>query len=218
MTRTEITLNSCQRDIDKLKAQLERAYAKKEKKLAVAKKYGVDTMTIEQHNAWLATLETTDSGFIVNKQDIEVNGAWWDLYSIESEIGDLLRRLDKKQALYDKYSRINDAEIEQRNNDQITDERAEMAASYLTHSFTEEEIKAMQDKMVAEWLKDGIKITEFYGGGFCGYTPNGKSFAIGANKGMTTRSDHCYTLYIEGRGMVFTSGTIASVYRSVKSH
>lgn len=217
MTRTEITLNSYQRDIDKLKSQLERAYAKKEKKLAIAKKYGVDTMTIDQHNAWLETVDKVNN-FIVNKQDIKVNRAWWDLFSVEDEIGDILSRLDKKQAMYDKYANILNKEIEQRNNEQIIDDRAELATDYILHRYSDEEIKAMQEQMIAEWLKDGIQITEFYGGGFGGYTPEGRKFSIGANSGMTSRSDHCFTLYIQGLGTIFTSGTISSVYRSVKSH
>jgi len=45
-----------------------------------------------------------------------------------------------------------------------------------------------------------------------GVTANGKKFIWYGNHGYTTRSRYCGSLYIEGVGMVFTSGTIAKTF------
>jgi hypothetical protein len=48
-----------------------------------------------------------------------------------------------------------------------------------------------------------------------GVTPNGKKFFWYANNGYSIRSRHCGTLYIEGVGTIFTSGTVAKAFEYI---
>ena len=48
-----------------------------------------------------------------------------------------------------------------------------------------------------------------------GVTASGKKFVWEGNNGYTSRSRYCGSLYIEGAGTVFTSGTIAKVYEYI---
>lgn len=215
MTRAEIALNKCNAELDKLNTQLAKAEATYEKKLDIAKKYGVDTWDNEAHAKWLETVETVN-GWIVNKEDIKINTAWFDVGSAEDRIHELnysiekaLKRLEKAQNEYD-VECGKQAEID------LNNTRADMADRYLTVTLSEDEIRAMQEQMKAEWLKDGIVITKFYGSGLEGITPQGKNFYFYINNGFTNRSWHCYTLCIDGVTL-FTSGTIQSCYRTIKN-
>lgn len=52
-----------------------------------------------------------------------------------------------------------------------------------------------------------------YGAMIEGVTPGGKKWVFYKNSwGWTERTHHCGTLYIEGEGCVFTSGTLARVF------
>ena len=68
---------------------------------------------------------------------------------------------------------------------------------------TEDEKKAMIRAMAEDMEKRGIKKN--------GYTTNGLSYSIYWNEGITKRSRHCYSMNIEGKGTVFTSGTLETV-------
>lgn len=48
-----------------------------------------------------------------------------------------------------------------------------------------------------------------------GITANGKNFIWYGNNGYSMRSRYCGTLYIEGVGTVFTSGTIAKAFEYI---
>ncbi len=47
---------------------------------------------------------------------------------------------------------------------------------------------------------------------FKGVTANGKRWILEGNNGWTTRSRYCGTLYIEGEGCIFTSGSLERVF------
>lgn len=68
MKRVEITFTKYQKELEKLNTQLERAKKAYEKKLTIAKKYGVDGWTSEDRRNWLATVPTTESGFLIKIQ------------------------------------------------------------------------------------------------------------------------------------------------------
>ena len=51
-----------------------------------------------------------------------------------------------------------------------------------------------------------------------GVTPNGKAWFLERNNGWTLRSHHCGTLWIEGEGMIFTSGTLARAFEYILNH
>lgn len=67
----------------------------------------------------------------------------------------------------------------------------------------EDERKAMIKAMAEDMEKRGFKDS--------GYTTNGLQYSLLWNQGLTHRSKHCYTMYIEGKGTVFTSGTLETV-------
>jgi hypothetical protein len=48
-----------------------------------------------------------------------------------------------------------------------------------------------------------------------GVTANGKRFVWYGNNGCELRSRYCGTLYIEGTGTIFTSGTIAKAFEYI---
>lgn len=68
---------------------------------------------------------------------------------------------------------------------------------------TEEEKKQMIRDMAEELAKRGIK--------WSGYTTKGLHYSIEGNHGVTERSRYCWTMYMEGHGTVFTSGTLETV-------
>lgn len=69
---------------------------------------------------------------------------------------------------------------------------------------TEEEQNQMIRDMAENMEKNGIKLN--------GHTTNGLSYSIYHNQyGFTDRTRHCWSMCIEGKGMVFTSGTLETV-------
>ena len=87
--------------------------------------------------------------------------------------------------------------------DKIEAQIAEMSkeASELA---TEDERKAMIKAMADDMEKHGFKDH--------GITTKGLRYGIERNKyGYTDRTTHCFSMTIEGKGMVFTSGTLETV-------
>jgi len=74
----------------------------------------------------------------------------------------------------------------------------------------------MREQLFKIAEKNGEKaliLTVIQDGRTChGITANGKKFIWCGNNGCSMRSRYCGTLYMEGVGTVFTSGTIAKVY------
>lgn len=48
-----------------------------------------------------------------------------------------------------------------------------------------------------------------------GTTPNGKQWVLCGNCGWSERSRYCGSLYIEGMGTIFTSGTLAKAFEYI---
>lgn len=199
MKRVEITYTRYQKELEKLNARLERAEASYEKKLATAKKYGVENWTNEDRQAWGDTVETTPSGFFVNKSDEKINSAWWDLVCAESEIKDIKDSIERAE------KRLEKAEIEVSKYHAELDKIQDMKDK-------EALMKSEFEKEQKEWAKDGITLEDRY----CGLTPTGKRFVIyGNNYGFTNRSLHCFTLRVDGK-TIFTSGEFWRAYAEVK--
>jgi hypothetical protein len=215
MTRAELYLNKCNKELEKLNIQLTKAEVTYENKLAIAQKYGVDTWDNETHYNWLQSVPN-NSGWLINKEDIKINTAWFDLFSAKSRVDELQSSIEKALKRLDKAQKDYDIECGKQAESALDDARSEIADKYLNTKLSQEEIKAMQEQMKAEWLKDGIVITKFYGSGLEGITPQGKNFYFYINNGFTNRSWHCYTLCIDGVTL-FTSGTIQSCYRTIKN-
>ena len=198
MKRVEITFRSATNELEKLNKRLERATKSYEKKLAKAEKLGVANWTNEDRNEWLKSVPS-DNGWIINKEDVKKNGAWFDLYSAEKEIERVKesiayseKRLEKAEtSLYEYHKEL----------EEITDLKEKERLAKL--AFEQEQ---------KEWLKDGITLE----GRYYGVTPNGKRFGIVGNNGFTIRSRHCFTLYIDGE-TIFTSGEFWRAYGVIRN-
>ena len=77
------------------------------------------------------------------------------------------------------------------------------------------EYQKMREKLMKIAEKEGIENLNLViitcGRSGHGVTKSGKKFVWEGNNGYTMRSRYCGSLYIEGIGTVFTSGTIAKV-------
>lgn len=201
MKMVEISYRSISNELLKLNARLERAQKALEKKQAKAEKLGVADMDNDAHREWLKTVETTDMGWIVNKKDQQMNGAWFDLYSAQEDVKEVERLIANAEKRFDK------AEEKVEAYHRELEEEADLKAK-------EELMKKEFEAEQKEWAKDGITLERRYHG----ITPNGKRFSIEGNSGWTNRSRHCFTLYLEGQGVVFTSGEFWRAYGVVKNN
>lgn len=198
MKMVEITYNKEVKELEKLNTRLERAKKAYEKKLETAKKYGVENWTIDDRHKWLETVETTENGFIVNKSDIKINSAWFDMVCAEDEVKDLEKSIEKAEKRFEK------AEIK-------LDEYHKEVKKIADLKEREKLMQAEFEKEQKQWAKDGITLEARY----YGITPNGKRFYIERNHGETFRSLHCFTLTIDGE-TIFTSGEFWRAYIEIK--
>ena len=198
MKQVEISFNKYQKELEKLNGQLDRAKKAYDKKLATARKYGVENWTCEDRHEWLATVETTDSGFIVSKADEKKNAAWFDLSCAEDSITDIQKRIERAEA------RLSKAEKE------VNDYYAELER-IANLKDKEKLMKERFEQEQKEWAKDGITLEARY----LGKTPKGKNFTITGNNGFTNRSLHCFQLIIDGE-TIFTSGEFWRAYSEIK--
>lgn len=198
MKMIEITYNKYQKELEKLNEKLERAKKTYAKKLETAKKYGVAEWTRDDRRAWAETVETTESGFFVNKADGKKNGAWFDLSIAEGEIKDIEKRIERAE------SRLNKSEEE-------LNRYHEKINRIMDLKEKEKLMQAEFEKEQKEWKKDGITLESRY----TGLTPQGKQFSIYGNNGITNRSLHCFQLIIEGE-TIFTSGEFWRAYSEIK--
>ena len=93
MKMVEISYRSITAELLKLNARLERAQKALEKKQAKAEKLGVADMDNDAHREWLKGVETNEMGYILNKKDVQKNGAWFDLYSAQREVEDVAKQI-----------------------------------------------------------------------------------------------------------------------------
>ena len=199
MKMIEIQYNGHIKELEKLQTKLERQEKNLEKKTDIAKKLGA-TWTNEEHLEWLKTAPTSADGFIINKEDIKRNGAWFDLILAENALADTKGRLKREQARLEKA----EAEVE---------EYRQQIEKIEDLKKREELMKAEFEAEQKEWAKDGITLEARYHG----LTPNGKKFLIFGNNGFTERSRHCFTLYIDGE-TIFTSGEFWRAYGIIRNN
>ena len=79
------------------------------------------------------------------------------------------------------------------------------------------------EKLAKVWVKNGDKALsmQYTWCGSYGYgvTPKGKSWTFDMNTyGWTDRCHHCGSLYIEGEGTIFTSGTLARAFERIMEY
>lgn len=198
MKMIEINYNSRMNELNKLYARLERAEKSLEKKTAKAEKLDA-VWTVEEHNEWLKTVETTEFGWIVSKEDQKRNGAWWDYTGAVSNVEEIRGRIERAEARFEKAAT------------ELKEYREEIEK--VQNLKEKEELRKLEfEQEQKAWAKDGIKLESRYSG----ETPNGKRFLIYGNSGYTVRSLHCYTLYIDGE-TIFTSGEFWRAYGVIKN-
>lgn len=196
MKKIEITLRSTTAELEKLIARKERA----EKKLAKAEAK-VDQLncrwTNDEHREFLNNVESVD-GWMTNKEEIKRNGAWYDWIGAKRELEDVTERIEKASTRVEKAQQEVEEYLEEVRKIEDVKEKERLWKL----EFEEEQ---------KEWAKDGITLD----GRYNGKTPNGKPFGIWGNNGVTERSRHCFTLYID-REVIFTSGEFWRCYMEIK--
>lgn len=199
MKMVEIKMASVVKELEKLETRLEKAEAKLEKAIAKVEKMGCK-WTHEEHREWLANVETTEDGWIINKEDIKKNGAWFDWWRAEDAVKEIKEKIEYAERRFEK----TEEEVERH--------REEVAK--MENLKKKEELQKLEfEAEVKEWAKDGITLERRY----AGYTPNGKRFVIDRNHGFTTRSWHCFSLWIDGE-TIFTSGEFWRAYAVIKNN
>lgn len=199
MKMVEIKFRATMNELNKLNASLERAIKKLEKKEALAEKCGVAEWTKEDRHSYMADAETDEFGFLLNKDDIKKNGAWFDLITAREDVDEIREKIKRTEERFERAEKA----LEEHNR-----ELAEIA------DLKEKEklLKLDFEQEQKEWLKDGITLDKRYSG----KTPGGKNFCIYGNSGYTKRSLHCFTLCIDGE-TIFTSGEFWRAYGVVKN-
>lgn len=192
----EIKAMAIIKELAKLEARLERAEKALVKAEAKVEKLGCK-WTYEEREEWLKTIEIVN-GWIVNKEDVEKNGAFREWRSALYDIKDYKEQIEKAERRLEKAEEK--VEIEKAKEAALEDAKAKEAR---WEAEFEEEQK--------EWAKDGIKLEKRYSG----MTPKGKYFNILGNSGFSTRSMHCFTLYINYE-VIFTSGEFWRAYAEIK--
>lgn len=74
-----------------------------------------------------------------------------------------------------------------------------------------DEIKKAASEYEIEFTKNGNAWKQ-------GYTKSGKGFILDGNCGLTERSRKCFTLTIEGKGCIFTSGTLEAAVEYIMNN
>ena len=193
----EIKFRSICKELEKLNSQLERA----EKRLVKAEARAIKMNAMfESHEAYREWIENvpTNNGWIINKEDVERNGAYREFTSAKYDIKDLKERIEKTE------KRFETAEAK------MEDKRR--AIQIIEDQKKKEELMKLEfEEEQKEWAKDGITLEERYSG----KTPTGKRFFIYQNRGCTERSWHCFTLDIDGQ-TIFTSGEFWRAYAEIK--
>ena len=198
MKMIEIKLNSVVSEMGKLLEKKERAEKKLEKASAKVEKLNC-RWTMEEHREWMESVPT-ENGWIINKEDVKKNGAWFDWYRAQGDLEEVNEKIERlKNRIEEAEKKVDEyhAEVEK-----IEDAKRREGMNKL--EFEEEQ---------KEWAKDGIKLENRY----YGETPSGKRFSIYGNSGFTKRSLHCFTLYIDGE-TIFTSGEFWRCYLVIKNN
>jgi len=203
MTMAEKKVAATLKEIDKLKKSKDTHEKRLEKKIAKCEKLGCNWSDEE----WYEIRDTIPMG--------EKVSAWLDKVGEIREIEDLTKRIERAEKRLEKETGNADSEKIAR----AESERIEKIESKMIATLTDEERKENYEKWLkefkAECLKDGVVIDKADYFRVSGTTKSGKSFVLDLNSGYTERSNHCYSLWINGE-TVFTSGTFETGYRIIK--
>ena len=199
MTRAEQKVNSINKEIEKLTKSLERYKSILEKKIAKCEKLGCNWSEEEFYNKRDA-----------NELTQETFNAWFAKSIEEDHVKDTQRKLENAFNRLEKANGEYEKEFEAKQIDlAIANKEADWEA--LAQKRKEEYEKWLRE-FKADCLKDGIIIDEASSNWITGTTKGGKSFAMYINNGWTERSNHSYTLVVNGCTL-FTSGLFSTGYK-----
>lgn len=199
MTRAEQKVNSINKEIEKLEKSLERYTKSLNNKTEKCIKLDCNWTREEM-------FKKRESGEMTQKQW----EAWFDRSVTESYVEDTQESLEKAFRRLEKANGECEKEYEAKQIDlAIANKEANWEA--LAQKKKEEYEKWLAE-FKAECLKDGIIINEASSNWISGTTKGGKKFAMYINNGWTERSNHSYTLVINGV-TYFTSGLFSTGYK-----
>lgn len=208
MTLNERKVESIRKEIAKYEKSLERYQGIEAKKLAKCQKLGCAD--------W--TQEDLRTAYDDRNKNLDQINAWFD-YSIAQDnteetkrkIENAKKRLEKvmPKAEEDKARTAEDEKLE------ALESKAFTVMSIKDWNRIQEEFRKWLEEFKADCLKDGVVIEEYKSCYIGGKTKSGKRFSLYLNDGWTTRSDHCYTLKINGE-TIFTSGLFRTAYPMLK--
>lgn len=208
MTMTEKKMHSIEKEIEKLTKSLNRYEGILDKKVAKCEKLDCNWHSDE----WFEHRDTCTP---------EQASAHFEMTVAQSNVDETKRRLQTLENNLAKITGKFEVESAKRSEDQNELERAtQIESSWLSipkksAEEREAEYQAWLKQFKAECLKDGVKIENANDSFINGITKGGKKFAMYINHGVTERSWHCYTLYIEGK-TIFTSGDFSTAYAIIK--
>ena len=208
-TMVERQAASVQKELDKLNARLAREQAKLVKMTAAAEKVGA-TCTREEWFAGMREAYTDEQRWAWSEADWagdDVRETERQIANAEKRLAKLTGKVEEVAAKAQEETRIGNIEARF-----LTAEQIEANAKRKA-----EEYEKWLAEFKAECLKDGIEIDEASASFFSGKTAGGKRFGMESNNGFTTRSFHCYSLYIDGE-TVFTSGEFTTAYKYLMKH
>lgn len=208
MTMNERKVESIKKEIEKLSKSLERYEGIEAKKHAKAEKLGCADWTSEELR----------NAYDDRNTNLDKINAWFDLSIARDNIEDTKRRIANAEERLSKALPKAEADQAKKDEDQRLDEMEEKAFKVLSikeWNKIQEEYRKWLEQFKAECLKDGIVIEEYASRYITGTTKSGKRFYMFLNDGWTDRSDHCYTLKINGE-TIFTSGLFRTAYPMLK--
>lgn len=202
-TMNEKKLESIRKELEKLRKSLDRQSGILAKKTAKCVKLGCDWTDEE----WR---EHRDNGTMTDKQD----EAWFERVCTESQVEDLNRRIANATKRFEKMAGIveqDTAKAEEAGKVVAIDEAWVQAQA----GKAEELYRAWKAMVERFFEENGITAGEITGSFISGKTATGKTFIVYINSGMTDRSNHCYTLRVDGY-TVFTSGTLGTCFAYIR--
>ncbi len=221
MTMTEKQMLSIQKEIDKINTQIQKKQAMIEKNLAKCEKLGCNDWTEDEwleKRKTLSDKETAKGSFLLEfdktltqKQD----SALWDRSNYQDDMKELKSKLENAEKRMakatDKLYEVN-LKVEE---EQAIEQKEQSFISMWNNQDNKETYEEWLKRFKAECLLDGVVIDEAQNNWITGKTKAGKQFLMQINNGLTDRSWHCYTLWIDGEA-IFTSGKFSTGYALIK--
>ena len=201
MTQIERMLKRCENDIAKAQKGIDRCTKWNEKKEAKCVKLNCLWTTFEE----FATHRDTDMTQPQYAAYVDWSMNLKQIKEYEHNLAVAQREYDKLQGRYN--TACEAAEFE----DHVNNMENSWSQSVNLEEEHEKYLRWLE-QFKADCLKDGIVINEATNNYISGLSKQGEKFVMYINNGWTERSNHSYTLRVDGE-TVFTSGLFSTGYR-----